>query len=122
MKSTSWLIVVLIASLTELSACTPPPRYKLIPPTAALSIARGSSQSFTLGVLRLAKYTGIAVVIVRCRDDGVTVTPAQATINGDSQIYTVSVSSSAAIGTAYITLEPATRGYGLGGSVTITVQ
>ncbi len=119
MKFISWLI----AGLIVLSACTPPPRYKLTLPTTALTVARGSSQTFTLGVQRSEGYAGvIAVVTARSEAEGVTVTPVQANIGGDSQIYTVSVSSSAAIGTARILLEPDAAGYGSGGSITITVQ
>lgn len=117
MKPTSWLIAVLIA----LSACTPAPKYKLTLPATALTIARGSSQSFTLNVQRLAGYAGVALVTARSETDGVTVTPAQASISGDSQIYTVSVSSSAA-SPASIDLEPDVGGYGSGGRVTINVQ
>jgi Cupin len=118
MKPISWLIAVLIA----LSACTPAPKYKLTLPTSALTIARGSSQSFTLGVQRYKGYGGVALVTARSGTDGVTITPAQASIGGDSQIYTVSVSSSAAIGPVSFFLKPDVGGYGSGGSVTISVR
>ena len=123
MKPTIWLIAGLIAlSLIALSACTPAPKYGLTLPTSALAIARGSSQSFTLTVQRFNGYASVALVTASSGTDGVTITPARASISGDSQMYTVSVSSSAAIGPASIFLEPDVAGYGSGGSVTITVQ
>ncbi len=115
-------IVFMVVGLVALSACTPAPKYRLIPPTETLTVARGTSGTITLGVQRFDGYANAAFVTATASPDGVNVTPAQANITGDSQVYTVSVSSSVPPGQASIFFEPNVSGYGSGGRVPITVQ
>jgi hypothetical protein len=115
-------IAFLIVGLFTLSACTPAPKYRLIPPTETLTVSRGTSRTLTLGVQRFEGYAKAALVTASASPAGVTITPEQASIAGDSQVYTVSVLSSVPPGTAHISFSPDVAGYGSGGSVAITVQ
>jgi hypothetical protein len=122
MSSIHLRFAVLVVGLAALSACTPAPKYHLILPTEALIVARGTSLTFTLGVQRLEGYAKDALVTTSASPVGVTITPEQASIAGNSQVYTISVSGSVSPGPAYINLEPDVAGYGSGGSIPITVQ
>jgi hypothetical protein len=122
MKSKHCFTAFLVASLAALSACTPAPKYKLLPPTEPLIITRGTSRTITLRVQRYDGYASAAVVTASAEPDGVTITPAQASITGSSQEYSVSVSSSVSPGRASVFFEPDVAGYGSGGRIPITVQ
>jgi hypothetical protein len=115
------LIGIVIALITALTACTPAPTHRLRFAVSEVTVAQGTSTTLAMSIEKLDAKAGDAQITLVAAPPGVTVTPAQAVVSGNSLNVTISVASNAPLGKATFGYEPNPCCYGVGANLMVNV-